>query len=399
MPGPIILVLLVAWSAEPPVSPAARVEEFLHQGEFARGEHALSMALRNTPEDDHLRFGLGVLQFVHGVERLGQALHEYGCRSENSNMPFVRLPVPDNPDPTPITYAAFRRVLDGFYTDLATAEATLAGITDHRVALKLRLADVQLDLIGDRKSPVRLSELLTKMMGRRPPVLVNNPDFQVRFDRGDVAWLRAYCHLLMAMIDAQLACDLEQQFNLTANELFANPKHTFQGTDKEKLIQLQLSRNRVPVKDPARLGRFREHMLQVCRLNHETWTYIRAEQDNDFEWLPNPRQTGVLGLPVTEAMISAWLGMVDEMEALFEGQRKIPAWLIGLISSATKEGLNLKLVLVDPPTTFDWERISKESIREKYLDPKLPDINLQAFIRVGSVFQNSLGVAYGAWFN
>lgn len=101
-----------------------------------------------------------------------------------------------------------------------------------------------------------------------------------------------------------------------------------------------------------RLGRFREHMVQVCRLNHETWTYIRAEQDNNLEWLPNPRQTGVIGLPVTEEMINTWLGMIDEMEALFEGRKKIPAWAMGFISPPTKQGLNLKIVLDDPPWTL-----------------------------------------------
>ena len=98
-------------------------------------------------------------------------------------------------------------------------------------------------------------------------------------------------------------------------------------------------------------------------------------------------------------MINVWLGMVDEMEAVLEGRKKIPAWIMEFISPPTKLGLNLKIVLDDPPANFDWERINRESVREKYLNDTLPDMDLQAFIRVGSVFQNSLGVAYGAWFN
>lgn len=220
----IIAAMMVAVGVDPQVSNAPRVEEFLHQGALAHGEHALAAALRETPADDQLRFGLGVLQFVRSIERLGQSLHEYGCRSEHANAPFVRLPVPENPDPTPITYSAFRRVLQELHTDLATTESTLAAITDHRVALKLRLADVQLDLIGDRKAPVHLSDLLTKMMGRRPPVLVDNPTFEVRFDRGDVAWLRAYCHLLMAMIDLQLTFDLEAAIQPDRRRALREPK-------------------------------------------------------------------------------------------------------------------------------------------------------------------------------
>lgn len=375
------------------------VEPFLYQGQLARGEQVLDAALRKTPEDDQLRFGLGVLQFVRGVEELGQALHEYGCQSDQNRTPFLRLPVPENPHPSEITYLELRRVLQEFYTDLERTEATLAGIQDHRVTLKLRLANIRMNLIGDHQAATSLGELLTKLMGRRPPVLDGNPDFQVQFDRGDVAWLRAYCHLLMAMIDVQLAFDLEASFNLTAGEVFARPKMPFTGTHDEKQQQLQNVWERVAVKEPLRFSHFRHHMLQVCRLNHETWTYVRAEQDDHWEWLPNPRQKGVIGLPVTDEMIQAWLNMMDEMEALLEGRKVIPAALMQIVSPATKTGLNFRTVLEDPPEVFNWKRVREETPQAKYLDASHPDMNFLAFIRAFSLFQNSLGVAYAAWFN
>src|SRR5262249_36751621 len=68
------------------------VEKYLHAGELARGEKDLVAALEATPKDDQLRFGLGVLRFVRGVERLGQGLYRYGVRSEYTNLPFLRLP-------------------------------------------------------------------------------------------------------------------------------------------------------------------------------------------------------------------------------------------------------------------------------------------------------------------
>src|SRR4051812_9249334 len=109
----------VAWygfcrAADPP--PLA--EKYLHAGELARGEQALEAALARAPRDDQLRFGLGALRFVRGVERLGQSLYEYGAKSENTYAPFLRLPVPKNPAPSPIRYPAFRRMLDDFRRDL-----------------------------------------------------------------------------------------------------------------------------------------------------------------------------------------------------------------------------------------------------------------------------------------
>jgi hypothetical protein len=359
-----------------------RVEAYLHSGDLARGEQVLEAALLANPDDDELRFGLGD-----------------GCRSENTNAPFLRLPVPPNPDPSTISYSAFCRVLNQFGHDLARAEGTLAGIKSDDVTLRLRLADVRLDLMGRGQAAEKFVDLLTRLMARNPPVLAGNPSFEVCFDRGDVAWLRAYCHLLMAMIDMQLALDLEPTFNLTADELFLRPHQPFVGTKEERSEKLFEAWGEVAVREPARLPRFRQHLLQVCELNRETWKHIRAETDDDHEWLPNSRQKGVLGLPVNDTMIDVWLGMIDEVEAVLTGRKVIPRSMLQFISPSAKRGLNLQAVFDDPPATFDWNRLRSESPAEKYLATNQPDMNFVALFRVAGVFQNSLGVAYAAWFN
>src|SRR4029079_229014 len=89
--------------------PPPLIEQYLHSGELAKGEQALEAALATNPRDDQIRFGLGMLKFVRGVERLGQSLYEYGVKSESTDIPFLRLPVPKNPEPAPITYTALRR--------------------------------------------------------------------------------------------------------------------------------------------------------------------------------------------------------------------------------------------------------------------------------------------------
>lgn len=394
-----ISLIVVSLAAPPSEANSPLAEQHLHSGNLARGEHELRAALTNEPDNGQLRFGLGVVQFARGVERLGQGLYEYGCLSENTRAPFLRLPVPRNPDPSPITYFAFRRLLEGFYHDLSASEATLKAMTAENVTLRLRLADIRFDMTGDGNASERLSEILIKLLGRRPPFLEGNPDFLVCFDRGDAAWLQAYCHLLMAMIDVQLAVDAQTQFDLTAEEFFARPKQAFAGTPAEKQEKLFEAWGHVPVKEPARLGSFRRHVLQVCALNRETWTRIRAEQDNDHEWLPSARQQGVIGLPVTDAMIDGWLGMIDELEAVFDGRKVIPAGVVQFVSPPTRTGVNWKTVLDDPPPAFDWNRLRSEPPRDKYLDATRPDMNLGAFFRVLGMFQNSLGVAYAAWFN
>src|SRR5262249_31044537 len=95
----VVVVATEAWRRIPPshVTLAFEpplVEAYLRQGRLAEGEAALRERLKDAPRDDQARFGLGVLQFLRGVERLGQSLHKYGARTENTNIPFLRLPVP-----------------------------------------------------------------------------------------------------------------------------------------------------------------------------------------------------------------------------------------------------------------------------------------------------------------
>jgi hypothetical protein len=371
--------------AAPPLA-----EKYLHSGELAKGEQALEAALESHPKDDQIRFGLGVLRFVRGVERLGQSLYEYGAKAENTHIPFLRLPVPRNPDPAPISYTAFRRILDDFIRDLSAAEATLAGVTDPDVKLPLRLAAVRLDLAGDGKPTDKLIDILKKLMRQDFDFLKTNSDFHVCFDRGDVAWLRAYCHLLSAIANFYLAFDTEVVFNDLAERYFARLRPHDAGKNNDLVV--------VVIKEPARLGRFRRHMLKVCELNRETWKFIRAEKDNDHEWLPNPKQNGVIGLRVTDEMIDAWLGIIDEVEALLNGKKLIPEMLVKWISPKSEGGLNLKKLLDDPPEKLDGDLIRKNGVAAKYLE-KGVEVDTRALSRIATVFGDSLSVAYAAWFN
>jgi hypothetical protein len=384
-----VLAVASARAADPPL-----VEKYLHSGELAKGEQVLERALDADPKDDQARFGLGVLRFVRAVERLGQSLYEYGVKSDSTSTPFLRLPVPKNPDPVPVSYPALRRVFERFTADLEKAETTLAGVTDDKVKLPLRLANIHLDLDGDGKPTDQFLGLLKKLLGvQRFDFLEKNPDFRVSFDRGDVAWLRAYCHLLSAMLDVYLAFDLKLVFDIEGANHFAKPKNDPKAND----AWWQLL-TRVDVTEPARLGSFRTHMLKVCELNRETWRFIRAETDDDFEWLPNAKQKGVIGLPVRDEMIDGWLKAIDEVEGLLSGKKLID--LRGLVNTDGK-GLNVKELLDHPPEKLELMKVAASGVDAKYLSKLTADNTFDdaAFRRVMTVFGDSLSVAYAAWFN
>ena len=51
--------------------------------------------------------------------------------------------------------------------------------------------------------------------------------FRIVFDRGDVAWLRGYCHLLMTFSEVYLAHDAKSLFEHTAHLFFVKPTTPF----------------------------------------------------------------------------------------------------------------------------------------------------------------------------
>ena len=383
-------VAISGLAADPPPSQA---ERFLHDGRFADGETALLLALDANPSNDEARFGLGVIQFVRAVENLGKALHEYGMVSQDHHpLLFLGFPVPRNEKPSAISYKALGRVLDAFASDLGRAEGTLAGVRDDNVKLRLRLSNVAFDFTGNGKDRKALLKPLTSLNAARYDSPEPNPDFRVHFDRGDVAWLRAYCHLLCAMVEGYRAVDDEAGFEQRVSRIFPNVEASTKEPEEARGQELKLV-------DSPRLRRMRQHLVMVCELTRETWTHIRKETDDDYEWLPHPKQSGQRGVAPTH---DDWLSVLAQWEVVLKGERLIPvAWFYFM--SAMPEhlhgkGLNLKKVLDDPPDLFNWKRIKAEGIDAKYLEADQQDSSLDVFamINVNQMLMQPFGFAYAA---
>jgi hypothetical protein len=388
------LLAVPALAADPPVSVA---EKYLHEGKFSEGETALLLALDSKPDDDEVRFGLGMIQFARAVENLGKTLYEYGALSDKTNYPFLRLPVPKNEKPSTISYKSLGRMLDAFATDLRRAEATLASIKDDHVKLRLRLAKITFDFTGDGKNRTTLIELLMKLNGGRFDFQKVNPDFRVHFDRGDVAWLRAYCHLLSAMVEGYRAVDEEAGFAERVEQIFPKVEASAKAADKDWLSGLKIV-------DAPRLRRMRLHLVAVCELNQETWKHILAEKDDDFEWLPHPKQTDQLGLPLDYNRINLWLDLMNQFEGFLKGELLLGGDLISLLHNAhpREQGLNLKKLLDNPPVDLlNINRIQANGIDAKYLEPHKGKNRLDTdlLIRGFQLFNGPFGFAYVARLN
>src|SRR5205807_9480536 len=102
---------------------------------------------------------------------------------------------------------------------------------------------------------------------------------------------------------------------------------------------------RFPVQEPARMKTALSHFEQVLALSKESWKFILAETDDDHEWIPNPKQTGVIpGVKITDEMVKGWTRtFLDEADELLAGRKLVPFW-----REAGGRGVNLRRVFTEP---------------------------------------------------
>jgi hypothetical protein len=402
-----LLASLLAFPAAVFADTTPLIESFLKTGEFDSGEEILSARLDRLPDDDQTRFGLATIQLMGGLETLMQSLYRYGLRDDTfaSFLPILRLPVPSNPDPEVLTYAASRQVLQTWLDDLETVRQTLAPIEADQVKLPLRLGLIRLDINADGTATEAESfaNVFAAVTGTEIPAAAAE-NFVITFDRGDVLWLRAYTHLLSAMVEFILAHDTQLLFEAGAHLFFQKIEtpHAFLLEGKgivddfggfefvDYIAILHLMRFE-PI-EPERLERAHQHLLETVKLSRQSWQLISAETDDDHEWLPNPDQTGVIpDAEITQEMIDTWLLFLSEAEIILKGEKLIPFW-----RSDDRRGINLKRVFLEP-STFDPVLWVQGTAATPYLERgKLTDADV--WQQLSQVFGWQF-VGFAIWFN
>ena len=318
--------------------------------------------------DPRATYAAGAVQFFIALERLGQGLHRHGFESPRSFMlPLMRLPVPDNAKPEPLTYEGLRKILADFHDAMAASATTLAMVPDQaEIGIEVDLGQLGIDLNED--GAIAADESIAAIMaamanaGSMPSGAGPAPTF--RFDRADGYWLQGYANFLMAQADFWLAHDFYLAFDQSFHMLFPKAKLPMQ----DQLVPLDNGSSNMiasewriadfisfihlvnwPVAEPERRQAARAELLEMIRLSRVNWKAIRAETDNDREWLPGPQQTGanqLTGLEVTETEVEAWHAVLDTAKDLLEGRKLLPHFRFA------DKGINMKRFFTEPQT-FD----------------------------------------------
>ncbi|MCC6920704.1 MAG: hypothetical protein IT548_16015 [Alphaproteobacteria bacterium] len=402
----LALVALPAVLATPALAgPAAeRTAAHLYDGTLEAGDGELSvLAMAGDPEAEA---GLGVIRFARAIERFAQTMYRHGLQPGGASYgPFLRMPLPPNPNPEPLSYEQLRDAFAAVSADLDAAEQMLAEVGDREVKLPLATGRIRIDINGDGRADEN-EQLLALAFGDSAPAEFRqqNESFVVAFDTADVYWLRGYCNLLGAVADFWLSFDFREAFNQTFHVIFPKaglPNQAALATgsnvegfdadgiaDTIALIHLA----RWPVTDRARFEGLRTRFLKVIELNRKTWAAVAAETDNDREWLPSVTQkTGVMGpgFEITQERVDAWLAALTEMEDVLEGRKLMPHWRF-------RKGFNLKRAFSELQT-FDlvlW--VTGQGVLPFLEDGPVADG--AAFAQADRVFTGDL-LTYAFWFN
>lgn len=384
------------------------LNKHLKAGTLSAAEMALAAELEQRPEDAQARFGLGTVQFLRTVEKLAQSLYRHGMMQQHrSQLVNLDIPVPMNPKPEKINYQQARQLIQDFVTGLAKAEATLAKINAEDVHLPIRFGMIRLDLDGDgtprpHETLWTIYAQLNRLAGINEEVASR---FVINFDTGDVYWLRGYCHLLMAIGETALAHDWQQLFQRVGHVLFpvVDSPYAFltEPTPGESsfLSFTQLSDFiafvhliNFKVESPARLKAALQHLEAMVEVSSKSWDFILQETDNEDEWLPNPKQQGVLpNVVVTEEMIATWRHFLAESKLILQGKKLIPFW-----RGTPGRGFNLRRVYTEPQP-FDLVMWVQGTGAAPYLEPgELTD--QEVWNRLLSVFGGNF-IGFAIWFN
>ncbi|MFN3938191.1 MAG: hypothetical protein ACK4KW_11510 [Gemmobacter sp.] len=348
-----LVILLATLSAGSGAAQGALSGEIAERGLRPVAERLAALSDLSADE----RFALAGLRFLGAVEGALQTRWRHGLGDAGTQLPVLRLPIPQNPAPEPFTGAVMTALLSDLRADLAEAGAALTGMPADDFGLAIRLGDLWFDIDGNgRRGPgeglVEVAGLT--VLGRDVARMRQSPvaDAVIRFDAADAFWLAAYAEFLQGLSTLALAFDPGPAIDLVLDSKVAfmdlrgtapmpSALDMMLGRQADALAMLWLTLHRQP--DPALTRQARQHLLAMIALNRRFWDAVAAESDDEAEWIPNDRQTAALGFRLPPGTGPRWLAVLDEAEGLLTGRLLMPHWRYG-----AEAGVNLARLFDDP---------------------------------------------------
>jgi len=342
----LTLVLLAS-----PLSAETLSEEIARTG-LAPTETRL--AALTSPSNEDL-FALAGLRFLGGIEQALQLRWKTGVQADWSELPILRLPIPENPNAIPFQAADFTALIRNLDVDMEASREALAQLGDKPFALPIRVADLWFDINanGTREPGEGLAEVTGLTLGGGRMIGVQVQDPVITFDTADAAWLSAYTHFLSGFASTALAYDPEpaiQRVLDSSKAIYAlwgstppnNAMDMMFGRQVDRVAMILHALSNTP--DTALAQDAYGHFLSMIQENRRFWTLVALETDNAGEWVPNDNQVSGLGIMMPPGTGERWKAVLADAEKLLKGEVLIPHWRFG-----AEAGINLKKAFENPP--------------------------------------------------
>ena len=348
-------LLVFGFLALAPALAAAQTGLSAEIGERGLTATEARLAALSEPTDAD-RFALGGVRFLGAVEAALQLRWQVGLTAQLSGMPFLRLPIPENPAPAKFEAPMIADLFRDVSVRMEAARVPLAAIAETSdMAVEIDLGDLWFDINGsgvrdegEDMMSVAGPALLGWQWLERDPSL---PAPVIRFDAADAAWLSAYTHLLSGFSDTLLAYDPTRAIadvrgaREQISALRGPPRGDLMLGQFEEWVDLAAIALRALGQPPdtVRAAAARDHLLAMIADNRVFWTRVAGETDNDREWVPNDRQQSALGVEVPQGTGAVWQDVLADAEALLTGEKLIPYLWLG-----EDAGVNLGRMFTEP---------------------------------------------------
>lgn len=331
---------------------------------FAEGLQPMINRLRADEDiSDADRFTLAGAQFLRGVELALQTRYRVGATEGIDFLPVLRLELPTNPAPEPFSGAIIETIFADLESQMEAARDTLGQIDEGaQFTATINLSSVWMDanIDGMRQDAEQLLTLGAVAIGGRRAVAARDEmpgALVIDFDQSDAAWLAAYTHMLSSTSDMVLAfapaaiIDEVMGAGVQLDALSRRNNPGFTGNDA-RWADLAATVIRVLEQQPDadRTQSARLQMLAMVDENRTFWQRVGAETDQRREWIPNDGQRSGLGIDFPGGTGPAWLAVLDDLEALLEGELLAPHWRLG--TRGGSHGINIRTML-DAPQSYD----------------------------------------------
>ncbi len=303
-----------------------------------------------TPED---LFALAGIRFLSGVEAALQLRWQTGLRADWSELPILRLPIPENLNARPFEPRDFTTLLTDLEARMEASRTALAALGDQPFALQIALSDLWFDINmnATRDDGEDVASVAGMTLGGAGRVAVAE-NAVITFDTADAAWLSAYTNFLSGFTNLALAYDPEpaiRRVQESAARIYAlwgdtpptNALDMMFGRQADRAAMVLHALAQTP--DPALTGKAHAHFLAMITENRRFWSLVGAETDNAGEWVPNERQTSALGIVMPPGTAERWQAVLADAEQLLNGTLLIPHWRYG-----AEAGINLRKMFETP---------------------------------------------------